>query len=97
VKQIGRELGVRYVLEGSVRRGGDKVRVNVQLIDSESGAHVWADRFETDRRNLAEAQREITGRSSEMSAAASSRIMPLFRMREISSCAAGPAITARDP
>jgi Tfp pilus assembly protein PilF len=62
VKQIGRELGVRYVLEGSVRRGGDKVRVNVQLIDSESGAHVWADRFETDRRNLAEAQREITGR-----------------------------------
>jgi adenylate cyclase len=62
VKQIGRELGVRYVLEGSVRRAGDQVRVNVQLIDGESGAHVWADRFETDRRNLAEAQSEITGR-----------------------------------
>jgi adenylate cyclase len=62
VKQIGRELGVRYVLEGSVRRTGDQVRVNVQLIDSESGAHVWADRFETDRANLAEAQHEITGR-----------------------------------
>jgi TolB-like protein len=62
VKQIGRELGVRYVLEGSVRRSGDQVRVNVQLIDAESGAHVWADRFETDRRNLAAAQREIIGR-----------------------------------
>jgi adenylate cyclase len=61
-KQIGRDLGVRYVVEGSVRRGGDQVLVNVQLIDTESGAHVWADRFETDRRNLAEAQSEITGR-----------------------------------
>jgi TolB-like protein len=62
VKQIGRELGVRYVLEGSVRRAGDQVRVNVQLIDAEGGAHVWADRFETERRNLADAEREITGR-----------------------------------
>jgi adenylate cyclase len=62
VKQIGRELGVRYVLEGSVRRTGDQVRVKVQLIDAESGAHVWADRFETDRANLADAQHEITGR-----------------------------------
>ncbi len=40
VKQVGRELGVRYVLEGSVRRGGDQVRVNVQLVDGESGAHL---------------------------------------------------------
>jgi len=62
VRQIGRELGVRYALEGSVRRLGDQVQVNVQLIDAESGAHVWADRFDTDRRNLAEAQSEITGR-----------------------------------
>jgi adenylate cyclase len=61
-KQIGRELGVRYVLEGSVRRAGDKVQVNVQLIDVESGAHLWADRFDTDRANLAEAQTQITGR-----------------------------------
>ena len=44
-KQIGRELGVRYVLEGSVRRTGDQVRVNVKLIDAESGAHLWADRI----------------------------------------------------
>jgi adenylate cyclase len=61
-KQVGRELGVRYLLEGSVRRMGDQVQVNVQLIDGETGAHVWADRFETDRRNLAEAQSQITGR-----------------------------------
>jgi adenylate cyclase len=62
VRQLGRDLGVHYVLEGSVRRSGDQVQVNVQLIDTESGAHVWADRFDTDRRNLAEAQSEITGR-----------------------------------
>jgi TolB-like protein/class 3 adenylate cyclase/Tfp pilus assembly protein PilF len=62
VRQIGRELGVRYVLEGSVRRLGDRVQVNVQLIEAESGAHAWADRFDTDRRDLAEAQSEITGR-----------------------------------
>jgi TolB-like protein/class 3 adenylate cyclase len=62
VKQIGRELGVRYVMEGSVRRAGDKVQVNAQLIDAENGAHLWADRFDTDRASLAEAQSEITGR-----------------------------------
>jgi TolB-like protein/class 3 adenylate cyclase len=62
VKQIGRELGVHYVIEGSVRRAGEQVQANVQLIDAESGAHVWADRFDTDRTNLAEAQGEITGR-----------------------------------
>src|SRR5262249_25710268 len=61
-KQIGRELGIRYVLEGSVRRTGEQVRVNAQLIDAESGAHLWADRFDPDRANLAEAQSEITGR-----------------------------------
>jgi adenylate cyclase len=62
VKQIGRELGVHYVLEGSVRRTGDQVRVNAQLIDSETGAHVWADRFDSDRTNLAAAQDGIVGR-----------------------------------
>jgi adenylate cyclase len=62
VKLVGRELGVRYVLEGSVRRSGDQVRVNVQLIDVQTGTHLWADRFETDRANLAEAQDQITGR-----------------------------------
>jgi adenylate cyclase len=66
VKQVGQELGVRYVLEGSVRRTGDQVRVNVQLINVETGAHVWADRFETDRASLLEAQDEITGRLARM-------------------------------
>ena len=61
-KQIGRELGVRYLLNGSVRRSGDQVRVNVQLIDAENGAQLWADRFDTDRANLVAAQDEITGR-----------------------------------
>jgi TolB-like protein/class 3 adenylate cyclase len=61
-RQIGRELGVRYILEGSVRRTGEQVRVNVQLIDAETGAHLWADRFDTDRTNLPDAQDEIIGR-----------------------------------
>jgi adenylate cyclase len=61
-KQIGRELGVRYVLEGSVRRAGDQVQVNAQLVDAETGAHLWAERFDTNRQNLPEAQNEITGR-----------------------------------
>ena len=52
VKQIGRELGVRYVLEGSVRRLGDKITVNAQLISTETGAHVWADRFDGERSKL---------------------------------------------
>jgi TolB-like protein len=46
VKQVGRELGVRYVLEGSVRKAGDRVRISAQLIDATTGAHLWADRFD---------------------------------------------------
>jgi TolB-like protein len=46
VKQIGRELGVRYVLEGSVRKAGGRVRITAQLIEAETGAHLWADRFD---------------------------------------------------
>jgi adenylate cyclase len=62
VRQIGRELGVRYVLEGSVRRLGEQVQVNVQLIEAETASHLWAERFDTDRMNLAAAQGEITTR-----------------------------------
>jgi TolB-like protein/class 3 adenylate cyclase/Flp pilus assembly protein TadD len=65
-KQIGHDLAVRYVVEGSVRRTGDQVQVNVQLIDAESGVHLWADRFDTDRRELAKAQAEITVRLARM-------------------------------
>jgi TolB-like protein len=46
VKQVGRELGVRYVLEGSVRKAGNRIRIAGQLIDAETGAHLWVDRFE---------------------------------------------------
>jgi adenylate cyclase len=61
-KQIGRELCVRYVLEGSVRRSGDQVRVNAQLIDAETNAHLWAERFDRDTGDLFSLQNEITGR-----------------------------------
>ena len=46
VKQVARELGVRYVLEGSVRKGGSRMRITAQSIDANSGAHLWADRFD---------------------------------------------------
>ena len=61
-KQIGRELGVRYVLEGSVRRSGNQVRVNAQLIDAETDAHLWAERFDRDTSDLFALQDEITSR-----------------------------------
>jgi adenylate cyclase len=61
-KQIGRELGVRYVLEGSVQRSGQQVRVNAQLIDAESDAHLWAERFDGDMSALFALQDEITAR-----------------------------------
>ena len=61
-KQIGRELGVRYVLEGSVRRSGNRVRVSAQLIDAEIDAHLWADRFDRDTEDLFALQDEIVSR-----------------------------------
>ncbi len=61
-KEIGRELGVRYVQEGSVRRLGEEVEVNAQLISTETGAHVWADRFEGERSKLGELQLEVVSR-----------------------------------
>jgi len=61
-RQIGRELGVRYVLEGSVRRSSNKVRVSVQLIDAETDAHLWAERFDRDMGDLFILQNEITSR-----------------------------------
>jgi hypothetical protein len=61
-KAIGKDLGVRYALEGSVRRVGEKVEVNAQLIDAVTGAHVWADRFEGDRSKLGELQVDVVAR-----------------------------------
>jgi len=60
VKRVGRELGVRYVLEGSVRKAGNRVRVTSQLIDAASGAHIWADRFDRDLTDIFAVQDELT-------------------------------------
>ena len=62
VREIGRELNVRYVLEGSVQRGGNRLRVNVQLIDAESGNHLWAERFDKPVADLLDIQDEIVSR-----------------------------------
>ena len=61
-RQIGRELGIRYVLEGSVQRAGKRSRINVQLVDAESGAHLWAERFDKRCGDLLDMQDEVTTR-----------------------------------
>ena len=61
-RQIGRELGVRYVLEGSVQNAGERFRFNAQLVDVESGAHLWAERFDKQRADLLDMQDEVTVR-----------------------------------
>lgn len=60
VKRIARELGVRYVLEGSVRKAGNRVRITAQLIDASTGNHLWADRYDGDLTDIFELQDEIT-------------------------------------
>jgi TolB-like protein/Flp pilus assembly protein TadD len=62
VKQIGLDLNVRYVLEGSVQRGGNRMRVNVQLIDAETGSHLWGERFDKPVADLFDMQDEIVSR-----------------------------------
>ena len=59
VRQVGRELGVRYILEGSVRKGGNRVRITAQLIDAASGAHLWADRFDGSLERVFEFQDQV--------------------------------------
>jgi adenylate cyclase len=61
-KAIGKELGVRYVLEGSVQRDQNRVRVNAQLVDADSGAHLWAERFEEDVADLFKLQDQVVAR-----------------------------------
>src|SRR5208283_3834202 len=60
VKQVGRELGVRYVLEGSVRKGGNRVRITGQLVDTATGAHLWADRFDGGLGDIFDLQDQVT-------------------------------------
>ena len=62
VQQVGRELGVQYVLEGSVRRAGNRVRINAQLVDAQTGAHIWAERLDRDMDDLFAMQDEVTER-----------------------------------
>ncbi len=60
VKQVGRELGVRYALEGSLRKAGDRIRITCQLIETANGTHVWAERYDRPLGNIFEVQDEIT-------------------------------------
>ncbi|MEJ8826686.1 hypothetical protein WKW80_32520 [Variovorax humicola] len=60
IKQVGRELGVRYVLEGSVRKAGSQIRISGQLIEAESGSHIWADSFDGALENVFDLQDRIT-------------------------------------
>src|SRR5947199_8597676 len=76
VKKVGRELGVRYVLEGSVRRGGNRVRITGQLIDTTNGAHIWADRIDGSLEDVFELQDQVA--SSVVGA-----IEPKLRLSEI--------------
>jgi adenylate cyclase len=60
IRQVGRELGVKYVLEGSIRKAGDRVRITAQLIDASDGRHVWAERYDRDFKDIFDLQDEIT-------------------------------------
>ena len=81
MKQVGGELGVRYVLEGSVRRSGNKLRITAQMIDAHSNAHIWSDRYDGDLADVFDLQDRIT--ESIIGA-----LQPTIRSAEISGLAA---------
>ena len=91
VKQVAQELGVRYVLEGSVRKAGNRVRITGQLIDTTTGAHIWADRFDGALDDIFELQDQV-----ESSVAGA--IEPKLRQAEIERASRKPAanLTAYD-
>jgi adenylate cyclase len=91
VKQVGRELGVRYVLEGSVRKGGNRVRITAQLIDATNGAHLWADRFDGSLEDVFELQDKVASSVAGV-------IEPTLRAAETRRTAAHPTadVTAYD-
>jgi adenylate cyclase len=62
IREIGRDLGVRSVLEGSIRRAGNRVRITAQLIDAANGAHLWADRYDRDLTDIFAVQDNVTRR-----------------------------------
>ncbi|MCS3763172.1 TolB-like protein [Bradyrhizobium centrosematis] len=80
VRQVGRELNVRYVLEGSVQRGGNRFRVNVQLVDAQTGNHLWAERFDKPLADLLDMQDEIVSRLANTSPAT---VYPSGPIREL--------------
>jgi adenylate cyclase len=83
VKQVGRELGVRYVLEGSVRKAGQRVRITAQLIDAPSGAHLWADRFDGSLEDVFDLQDKVANSVAGI-------IEPALRAAEMRRSAARP-------
>ena len=91
LKRIGRELGVRYIVEGSVRKSANRIRITVQLIDAETGAHIWADRYDRDLSDIFALQDEITEQIV-------SAIEPTVRTVEIKRALAKPtgSLTAYD-
>jgi TolB-like protein/class 3 adenylate cyclase len=91
VKQVGRELGVRYILEGSVRKGGNRVRITAQLIEAETGAHLWADRFDGSLEDIFEFQDKVAVDVAGV-------IEPALQAAEVRRSAARPAndLTAYD-
>jgi adenylate cyclase len=82
VKEIGRDLGVRYALEGSVRRVGETITINAQLISTETGAHIWAERFEGARANLGQLQVDVVARIANALGAELTRAESLRALRE---------------
>ncbi|WP_421999969.1 adenylate/guanylate cyclase domain-containing protein [Reyranella sp.] len=74
VQEIGRELGVRFVLEGSIRKAGNRVRITAQLVDAESGGHLWADRFDREMTDIFATQDEVVHRIVEALAVKLSRV-----------------------
>ncbi len=88
LRQIGRELGVQYILEGSIRRAGNRVRITAQLIDSASGAHVWAERYDRDLEDIFVLQEEITSNVA-------GAIAPQIEMAEMDRVHSGWAVVER--
>ena len=90
-RQIGRELGVRYVLEGSIRRSGKRVRVNAQLIDAEADIHLWAERFDCRLSDLLGLQSDLFGLEADVTAAIAGAIEPELLKSERNRVASRPA------
>src|SRR5262249_16664549 len=92
VKQVAQELGVRYVLEGSVRKAGNRVRITGQLVDATTGAHIWADRFDGALDDIFELQDQVAA------SVAGGAIEPRLRRSEIERASRKPtaSLTAYD-